>query len=66
MQTIYITGTHCPACKKLIERKISEIVDVLNVNVDFITGKTTIDSNRLIDESEINLSLEGMPCAQKS
>ena len=64
-QTIYITGTHCPACKKLIERKISGITDVTNVNVDFETGETIIESKRPIEKSEINLSLEGMPYAQK-
>lgn len=63
---IYITGTHCPACKKLIERKISTIDGVISVDVDFETGKTIITASRNIEKNEINLSLEGMPYAQKN
>ncbi|EKE06323.1 MAG: hypothetical protein ACD_19C00017G0023 [uncultured bacterium] len=65
MQTIYITGTHCPACKKLIERKLSMIADVDNVDVDYESGKTVITSNRTIEKQEIAKALEGMPYAQK-
>ncbi|HCR35852.1 hypothetical protein A2130_04630 [Candidatus Woesebacteria bacterium GWC2_33_12] len=64
-QIIYITGTHCPACKKLIERKISGINNVISVSVDFETGETIIESKRPIEKAEINLSLEGMPYEQK-
>ena len=64
-QTIHITGTHCSACKKLIERKILEISDVTNVNVNFETGETIIESKRLIEKIEIDEVLEGMPYAQK-
>ena len=65
MQTIYITGTHCPACKKLIERRLSTITGVNSVDVDFQTGKTVITANRNIGKDEVSLSLEGMPYAQK-
>ena len=65
MQTIYITGTHCPACKKLIERKLSIIADVESIEVDYESGKTMITSNRTIGKEEINKALEGMPYAQK-
>lgn len=62
---IYINGTHCPACKKLIERKILGILDVTDVIVDFESGKTIVDSTREIGKEEINKALEGMPYAQK-
>ena len=65
MQTIYVTGTHCSACKKLIERKLSAIGDVDNVEVDYESGKTMITSNRTIDKEEISKALEGMPYEQK-
>ncbi len=64
-QTIYIPGTHCPACKKLIERKLSAISDVDSVEVDYESGKTMITSNRAINKEEISKALEGMPYAQK-
>lgn len=64
-QTIFITGTHCPACKKLIERKISGISDVINVIVDFGSGETLIEAKRKIERQEINKVLEGMPYEQK-
>lgn len=64
-QIVNISGTHCPACKKLIERKISGISGVTNVLVDFESGQTIIESNRKIEKNEIDLSLKGMPYAQK-
>lgn len=60
-QTIFITGTNCHACKKLIEKRILTISDVVGVDVDFKTGKTLINVNRQIDKSEINKTLEGLP-----
>lgn len=58
-QTIFITGTNCPACKKLIERRVITITGVTKVEVDFQSGKTTIKSNRLVDKEEIEKVLEG-------
>ena len=55
-----IKGTHCPACKRLIERKISAIAGVISVNVNFETGETEIKTNRDISKNEIQQSLEGM------
>lgn len=62
---INITGTTCPACKKLIEKRIITIPNVVNVDVDFKTGKTIIDSNRLIGNKEISKVLEGLPYEPK-
>ena len=63
---INITGTTCPACKKLIEKRILTISDVTGVDVDFKTGITVINANRMIGESEINKVLEGLPYVQKN
>lgn len=38
-QTIYIKGTHCPACKKLIEKRIMSIAGVDSVDVNFTSGE---------------------------
>ena len=55
-----IKRTHCPACKRLIERKISTLSGVISVNVNFETGDTEIKTNRNISKDEIRESLEGM------
>jgi copper chaperone CopZ len=60
-QTIYITGTHCPACKKLIEKRIMTINGVNSVDVNFATGETKIIADKEIAKSEIAKVLEGMP-----
>jgi len=60
-QTIHITGTHCPACKKLIEKRIMTISGVNEANVDFQTGETKIIASREITKLEIAKVLEGMP-----
>ncbi len=65
-QTIFITGTNCPACKKLIERRIVTISEVTKVDVDYQNGKTIIESNRPISKEEIEKVLEGTPYGYKS
>jgi copper chaperone CopZ len=65
-QTILITGTNCPACKKLIERIIITISGVTKVDVDYVSGKTNIESNRLINKEEIEKALEGTPYGYKA
>jgi len=60
-QTVNITGTTCPACKKLIEKRIFTISDITGVNVDFKSGKSVIESNRPISKEEINKVLEELP-----
>lgn len=64
-QTIFITGTNCPACKKLIERRVITISGVTKVEVDFGSGKTIIESNNLIGREEIGKVLEGTPYGYK-
>ena len=65
-QTIFITGTNCPACKKLIERRIITISGVTNVDVDYTSGKTMIESNKVISKEEIEKVLEGTPYGYKN
>ena len=42
-KTINITGTHCKACKALIEDICSEVQGVISCEVDYKTGKTDIE-----------------------
>lgn len=60
-QILNISGTHCQACKKLIERRISTIAGVSSVDIDYETGRTVIIANRNIEKAEIKKVLEGMP-----
>ena len=60
-----ITGTHCPACKKIIEKRIMTISGVKGVIVDFVSGKTEILTDNEIAKTDINKSLEGTDYAQK-
>lgn len=60
-QIVNISGTHCGACKKLIERRISAITGVNSVDVSYETGKTVVIANRNIEKMEIKKVLEGMP-----
>ena len=55
-----IKGTHCQACKRLIERKFTSITGVVSVNVDFETGATEVTLTRDISNDEFQKALEGM------
>lgn len=50
--TIHIVGTHCKACKSLIEDVCKDIEGVQSCNVDFQTGNTVIEH-----EEGLNLQL---------
>lgn len=61
LQTINITGTHCQACKKLVEKRIMAISGVDKVDVDYLTGKTQITADNEVTKDKITKALEGMP-----
>ena len=52
--TIKILGTHCPACKKLTEKRIKTLAGVRAVEVNYETGEATIVSDRDVSQEEIN------------
>lgn len=54
-----INGIHCPACKKLIERRISGIKGVNSVSVNIVTGETQVVSDETITKAEIQTALKG-------
>ena len=64
-QIINITGTHCPACKKLIEKRIISIAGIDSVDVNFTSGETKIIGDKEITKAEIKNVLEGTDYAQK-
>jgi len=59
MKTIItITGTHCNACKMLIEDICKESAGVKSCSVDFKTGKTTIEHDGKADLKKIKFEIE--------
>ena len=48
-KTIIIKGTHCIACKALIEDVCKEAKGVIGCKVDFKTGKTEIEYTKDLD-----------------
>lgn len=60
-QIIKLQGLHCEACKKLTEKKISKLDEVLEVVVSIENSIAEVTANRDISLSEINLALEGTP-----
>ena len=56
-----LKGLHCPACKKLTERRISSIPGVTLVNVDPNTGITEISAGQVIQKSQVEDVLSDTP-----
>lgn len=58
--TIHIIGTHCKACKALIEDVYSEIPGVHSCNVNFETGQTVIEHEGSLDFEKLKKEIEGL------
>lgn len=56
---IKLSGLTCPACKKLTEKRIGQILGVEKVDVNLNDGQATITADREITKEEINKVLEG-------
>lgn len=60
-QTIKLLGLTCPACKKVIEKRIGEIEGVTKVEVTIDSGIAAIDANKEITILEIKEALKDTP-----
>lgn len=58
--TIRVKGTHCTACKKLIEDVLTEVPGVIASTVDFETGETSIEHNDTISWDEVKRAIEDL------
>jgi copper chaperone CopZ len=58
--TLIIKGTHCNACKVLIEEVCSEAPGVTNCTVDFATGVTDIEHDESVDWEKLKKEIEGL------
>ena len=57
-KTITIQGTHCNACKLLIEDIVSEIKGVKLCTVDYKTGRTDIEYDDQLDWDVLKKEIE--------
>lgn len=57
---ITIQGTHCNACKMLIEDVCKDIEGVSSCNVDFKTGETEIDHDNNFDLRKLKQEVESL------
>lgn len=57
---IKIKGTHCTACKALIEDVALDTEGVLACNVDFNTGKTEIEYDDRLDWKKLEQEIESV------
>jgi copper chaperone CopZ len=58
--TVTIKGTHCNACKLLIEDVCKDIKGVRSCEVDFRTGKTIIEHDEELDWRSFAGEIEGV------
>ena len=58
--TITIKGTHCNACKALIEDVCKDIKGVKLCTVNFQTGQTVVDHEENIDWQAFKKEIDGL------
>ncbi len=58
-QTIFLQGLTCPACQKLIQKRLSKIPGVEDVQVKLENGETDITAKENITNAAIAKALEG-------
>lgn len=58
--TFTVKGTHCNACKILIEEVCSEFAGVNSCLVDFKTGKTIIEHEPSLDLKKLSQEIESL------
>ncbi len=57
---IQVRGTHCTACKALIEDVCKDIAGVMSCTVDFKTGKTVIEHDGKLDLALVKKEIESL------
>ncbi len=58
--TVKLSGLHCDACPRLIEKRLKKIQGVHEVRVA-MSGTTEIIADRRLDNGEIGSALTGTP-----
>ena len=58
--TITIQGTHCNACKMLIEDVCKDVLGISSCEVNFETGETVVDHDESLDWDSFKKEIEGL------
>lgn len=58
--TIHIQGTHCKACKALIEDVCSEIPGIHSCNVNYQTGETVIEHDENLNFENLKNEIQSL------
>lgn len=58
--TLTIKGTHCKACKMLIEDVCSDFKEIASCSVDYATGKTIIEHTEGLNWNELKKEIESI------
>jgi len=56
--TFTIKGTHCAACKSLIEDIASEIPGITSCAMDYATGKTIVEHDESVNWTKFKQEVE--------
>lgn len=56
-----LSGLTCPACEKLIKKRVKQIAGVAEAVVDLKTGKTDIVADHTINAEELSVVLNNTP-----
>ena len=58
--TLMIKGTHCNACKALIEDVCKDIKGITLCSVNFQTGETLVDHDETLDWQQFKKEIESL------
>ena len=58
--TITINGTHCKACKALIENVCGDFKEITSCSVDYETGKTDIEHTEQLQWDDFKKEIENV------
>ncbi len=58
--TIQVKGTHCVACKKLIESVLGDVAGVTSSNVNYETGEVVVLHDGSVDWQNVKKEIEGL------
>jgi copper chaperone CopZ len=56
-QIIYLSGMTCPACEKLVKKRLEKISGVISVTADHVRGQINLTVSRQIPVGDIKIAL---------
>lgn len=56
--TFKVAGMHCKSCEMLIQSELEELKDATNINIDYKTGKGSVDINEAMIDQDVLTAIE--------